>query len=92
MKAAVLHALGGPPRYEEFQAPSVEPGETLLKVTASALTQVARSMAAGLHSTAPRILPAVAGPSRRRAMTPGEPRTDGLAPGRRPPQSCSSHL
>lgn len=61
MKAAVIHAPGESPQLEEFPAPSVRPGEALLRLRASPLTDVARSMAAGRHIASPRVFPAVAG-------------------------------
>ncbi len=57
MKAAVLHAFGEPPRYEEFPEPTAGPGEVLLRVKASALTQLARSTARGSHYARPTALP-----------------------------------
>jgi NADPH:quinone reductase-like Zn-dependent oxidoreductase len=61
MKAAVLHELGKPPRYEDFPEPSPEPGEVLIHVRAAALKSVDRQMAAGTHYASPRQLPAVVG-------------------------------
>jgi NADPH:quinone reductase-like Zn-dependent oxidoreductase len=37
MHAAVLHALGKPPRFEEFPDPTPREGEVLINVSAAAL-------------------------------------------------------
>ncbi len=63
MHAAVLRALGGPPRYESFPDPYTPgPGDTIiLHVRAASLKNVDRLMAAGTHYASPRKLPAVCG-------------------------------
>jgi NADPH2:quinone reductase len=49
MRAAVLHALGGTPRYESFPAPLASDGEAVVTVTAAALKPSDRWMANGVH-------------------------------------------
>lgn len=63
MHAAVLHALGKPPRYEEFPEPTLHDpnAEVIIHVHAAALKPVDKQMAAGLHFASPRKLPAVCG-------------------------------
>ena len=61
MHAAVLHALGKPPRFEEFPDPTPGEGEVLINVSAAALKPVDKQMAAGTHYASPRELPVVCG-------------------------------
>src|SRR6267378_4099323 len=61
MKAAVLHALGKPPRFEEFPDPTPGEGEVLINVSAAALKPVDKQMAAGTHYASPREFPVVCG-------------------------------
>jgi NADPH:quinone reductase-like Zn-dependent oxidoreductase len=61
MHAAVLHALGKSPRYEEFSEPVPAEGEVLVRVAAAALKPVDKQMAAGTHYASPREFPAVCG-------------------------------
>ena len=49
MKAAVLHALGQPPRWEDFPQPVPRDGEELIEVTAAPLNNIDRVRAAGSH-------------------------------------------
>lgn len=49
MKAAVLHAAGQAPRYEDFAEPVAGEGEVVIKVLASAIKNLDRMMAAGRH-------------------------------------------
>lgn len=37
MKAAVLHALGQPPRFDEFPNPVPAPGEVIVRVKAASI-------------------------------------------------------
>jgi len=46
MHAAVLHALGKPPRFGEFPDPTPGEGEVLINVSAAALKPVDKQMAA----------------------------------------------
>ena len=61
MKAAVLHELGKPPRYEDFPDPEAGPQETLVQVRAASLKSVDKQLAAGTHFASPRELPAICG-------------------------------
>jgi NADPH:quinone reductase-like Zn-dependent oxidoreductase len=61
MNAAVLHALGKPPRYEQFLEPVPAEGEVIVKVCAAALKPVDKQIAAGTHYASFRELPAVCG-------------------------------
>jgi len=61
MKAAVLHELGKPPRYQDFLEPSPSAEESLVQVRAASLKPVDRQLAAGTHFASPRELPAICG-------------------------------
>src|SRR5271156_4437193 len=61
MKAAVLHELGGVPRYEEFAEPVAGADEVLVRVQAAALKPIDRQFARGSHYASPRELPVVCG-------------------------------
>src|SRR5271168_151456 len=61
MKAAVLHELGGVPRYEEFAEPVAGADEVLVRVQAAALKPIDRQLARGSHYASPRELPVVCG-------------------------------
>src|ERR1700683_134457 len=61
MNAAVLHALGKAPRFEQFPEPVPAEGEVVVKVCAAALKPVDKQMAAGTHYASFRELPAVCG-------------------------------
>jgi NADPH:quinone reductase-like Zn-dependent oxidoreductase len=61
VKAAVLHALGEPPFYEEFPEPVAGEGEAIVHVLAASLKPVDRLVAAGTHYASPRELPVVCG-------------------------------
>ncbi|WP_033213218.1 quinone oxidoreductase family protein [Kitasatospora phosalacinea] len=61
MRAAVLHALGERPRYQELPDPQPGPGEEPVRITACPLTNLDRARAAGTHFAAPTELPAVLG-------------------------------
>ncbi|HEY6291621.1 MAG TPA: zinc-binding alcohol dehydrogenase family protein [Terriglobia bacterium] len=61
MKAAVLHTLGKPPRFEDFPEPVAGENEALVHVRAAALKPVDKQMASGSHYAAPRQLPVVCG-------------------------------
>ena len=49
MKAAVLHAFGQSPRYEDFPVPEPAEGEELVQVTAAPLNNIDRVRADGSH-------------------------------------------
>jgi NADPH:quinone reductase-like Zn-dependent oxidoreductase len=61
MKAAVLHELGKPPRYEEFSEPAAGEGEAIVRVLAASLKPIDKQLAAGTHYASPRELPVVCG-------------------------------
>jgi len=63
MRAAVLHALGSPPRVEEFDDPGsvVRPGETVVEVAAAGLSHLDLGKAAGKVKGQAPALPYVPG-------------------------------
>jgi len=61
MKAAVLHAIAKPPRFEDFPDPVAGQNEAIVTVRAASLKPVDKQMADGSHYAAPRELPAVCG-------------------------------
>jgi NADPH:quinone reductase-like Zn-dependent oxidoreductase len=61
MKAAVLHAWGQSPRYEDFSGPQPTDGEALLRVNAASLKNVDKMMASGSHYDRLPDLPCVCG-------------------------------
>jgi len=61
MKAAVLHELGKPPRFEDFPEPSVGHEEAIVQVRAASLKAVDKQLAAGTHFASPRELPVICG-------------------------------
>ncbi len=61
MKAAIVQAPGRTPVYADFPAPVRGEGERLVKVTAAALTQLARGRASGAHYSSSGAYPFVAG-------------------------------
>ncbi|HEV8449308.1 MAG TPA: zinc-binding alcohol dehydrogenase family protein, partial [Gemmatimonadaceae bacterium] len=61
MKAAVLHALGSPPHYEDFRDPQPGEKEVVVHVRAASLKNIDKAMANGSHYDAHRELPAIVG-------------------------------
>ena len=63
MYAAVLHALGTAPRYEEFPEPVVNDNqaEVILNIRAASLKPVDKQLASGSHYASRRELPCVCG-------------------------------
>jgi NADPH:quinone reductase-like Zn-dependent oxidoreductase len=61
MKAAVLHALGEAPRYEDFAEPTPDKDEALVSVRAASLKNSDKTMADGSHYDSLDQLPAVVG-------------------------------
>ncbi len=61
MKAAVLHALGQPPRFEDFPDPEPGQGEVIVHVKAASLKNADKMMASGSHYDSYRDLPVVCG-------------------------------
>lgn len=61
MKAAIIDALGGAPRYGEFADPVALDGEALVAVTAAGVKQLDRAIVGGTHYSSPKALPFVPG-------------------------------
>src|SRR5215468_2012724 len=63
MHAAVLHAIGAAPRYEEFPEPVIrdKDSESIVHVHAASLKPVDKQLASGSHYASPRELPCVCG-------------------------------
>jgi NADPH:quinone reductase-like Zn-dependent oxidoreductase len=61
LKAAVLHAIGQSPRYEEFDEPTTAANEVAIEVSCASLKPVDRQLAAGTHFASPRQFPCVCG-------------------------------
>ena len=61
MKAAVLHALGDAPRYEDFADPTPTNDEALVRMRAASLNNINKLMADGSHYDSFRQLPTVVG-------------------------------
>jgi NADPH:quinone reductase-like Zn-dependent oxidoreductase len=61
MKAAVVTAAGKTPVYGDFETPIAKPGEELISVRASALSNLTKSRASGSHYSSSGAFPAVAG-------------------------------
>jgi NADPH:quinone reductase-like Zn-dependent oxidoreductase len=61
MDAAVLHALGKPPRYEQFPEPTAGDAEVIVHVRAASLKPVDKQLASGSHYASPRQFPLVCG-------------------------------
>ena len=61
MKAAVLHATGEPPRFEEFPDPIAQENETIVTVRAASLKPIDKQMASGSHYASFQELPVVCG-------------------------------
>ncbi|MEP6984513.1 MAG: zinc-binding alcohol dehydrogenase family protein [Chloroflexota bacterium] len=57
MKAAVLHAFGETPRYEDFPDPTVGEDEILIHVKAVALENVDKAVAKGVHFASHQFFP-----------------------------------
>ena len=61
MKAAIITAAGKTPIYSDFAEPVVRPGEELINVTASALSNLSKSRASGSHYSSDNVFPSVPG-------------------------------
>ncbi|MGA7476124.1 MAG: zinc-binding alcohol dehydrogenase family protein [Thermoplasmata archaeon] len=61
MKAAIVREFGNPPYYGDFADPAPQPGETVVSVTATAVSTVVRGRASGAHYSAGTALPFVPG-------------------------------
>jgi NADPH:quinone reductase-like Zn-dependent oxidoreductase len=61
MKAAVIHALGQPPRFEDFPEPNAGEGEVGVAVRAAALHPVVRAQVNGTNSGSANAFPLIPG-------------------------------
>ena len=61
MKAAVIHALGQPPRFEDFPEPTAGEGEVSVHVRAAGLHPLVRAQASASRSGSPNVLPQIPG-------------------------------
>ncbi|MGB6597118.1 MAG: zinc-binding alcohol dehydrogenase family protein [Candidatus Acidiferrum sp.] len=61
MKAAVLHELGKPPRFEDFAEPEAGKDEAIVRVRSASLKAVDRQLASGSHFASPREFPVICG-------------------------------
>jgi NADPH2:quinone reductase len=61
MKAAVLQALGTPPRYADFPDPTPHEDEVIVRVRATSLKNIDKMMASGSHYDSHQELPVVCG-------------------------------
>jgi NADPH2:quinone reductase len=61
MKAAVLHTLGRPPRFEDFPDPQPNQDEVTVRVKAASLKNVDKSLTSGSHYDRHHQLPVVCG-------------------------------
>jgi len=61
VKAAIVREFGHPPYYGDFAEPTPLPGETVVSVTATAVSPLVRGRASGAHYSADSTLPLVPG-------------------------------
>ena len=61
MKAAIVSGPNQTPVYGDFKEPVAQAGQELITVTASALSPVAKALAAGSHYSSPGMFPLVVG-------------------------------
>ncbi len=61
MKAAVIHAFGEAPRFEEFAEPTLNEGDVLVTVHAAGLHPIVRALAGGRHYGSTAVLPMIPG-------------------------------
>src|SRR6266699_2039074 len=61
MKAAVINALGQPPRFEDFPEPTAGEGEVGVNVRAAGLHPFVRAQASGSQSGSPNVFPQIPG-------------------------------
>ena len=61
MKAAIVMEAGRPPVFGDFEEPVRMPDRSRIRVTAAALSQLARSRASGMHYSAGQTLPFIPG-------------------------------
>ncbi len=92
MKAAVLHAFGSLPRYEDFPEPVPEAGDVLIHVHAVALENFDKMAAQGDHYGSRGVFPqfpAIVGHSGAGTLADGTPVTFG---GSRPPYGTMAEI
>ena len=61
MKAAIINEVGQAPVYGEFKNPAPALGKSVIRVTASSISQVTKSRASGSHYSADGALPMIPG-------------------------------
>jgi NADPH:quinone reductase-like Zn-dependent oxidoreductase len=61
MKAAIVVEAGHAPVYGDFRDPAPAPGQSLIRVTASSISQLAKARASGTHYSSDGEIPFVAG-------------------------------
>lgn len=61
MKAAVVTGLGSTPHFADFDDPTAQGAERLVRVEAAAIKQLERAIVAGTHYSSPKALPIVPG-------------------------------
>jgi len=61
MKAAVVHTLGQPPRYQDFAEPTPNDTEILIQVHAAGLHPIVKARASGAHYSSKGEVPVLAG-------------------------------
>jgi NADPH:quinone reductase-like Zn-dependent oxidoreductase len=61
MKAAVLHRIGEPPRFEDFPDPTPEKDEVIVQVKAASLAPISKMRASSSHYDSYQELPVVCG-------------------------------
>ena len=61
MQAAVVNALGQPPRYQTFSDPTPDQGEVLIQVRGAGLHPIVKALASGTHYMGKGEIPTVPG-------------------------------
>ena len=61
MQAAVVNALGKPPRYQSFPEPTSDEGEVLIQVRAAGLHPIVKALASGTHYSGKGEVPSIPG-------------------------------
>src|SRR5258708_18307112 len=73
MKAAVIHALGQPPRFEDFPEPTAGEGEVGVNVRAARLHPFVKAQASGSQSWGPNVFPHIPRIDAVGSLYPGPP-------------------
>lgn len=73
MKAAIINKAGDKPVYGEFPAPQADEHQVVITVNAAAISQLARSRAAGKHYSSAAIVPFIAGIDGTGYLANGQP-------------------